>query len=70
MSLTSCVTLGKSFNLEGLCFLMCKMRRLKYVISDSVQLNLQLNQNIENLVEITPRELQYRETSAKEQIGS
>lgn len=40
------------------------------MISDSVQLNLQLNQNIENLVEITPRELQYRETSAKEQIGS
>lgn len=37
------------------------------MISNSVQLNLQLNQNIENLIEITPTELQYIETSVEEQ---
>ena len=37
------------------------------MISNSVQLNLQLNQNIENLIEITPIELQHVETSVEEQ---
>lgn len=37
------------------------------MISNSIQLNLQLNQNIENLIEITPTELEYIETSVEEQ---
>lgn len=41
---------------------MCKMRRLNYMISNSVQLNLQLNQNIENLIEITSTELLHIES--------
>lgn len=32
------------------------MRRLNYMISNSVQLTLQLNQNTENLIEVTSTE--------------
>lgn len=37
------------------------------MISNSVQLNLQLNQNIENLIEMTPIELLHIETNGEDQ---
>ena len=42
------------------------MRRLNYMISNSVQLNLQLNQNIENLIEVTSTEPLHIKTNVED----